>query len=113
MLEGAISITFGFFEPQFLLYKPLVSAREFQDAYNIVYESMILCAFTCKKTMEILCFMICVSSGTASVDDIKDLVRTLNGILTPIQLAIKSRLCEDTNAEFWALINLTETEASK
>ncbi len=41
------------------------------------------------------------------------MVKTLNEMLKPSQLAIKSRLCEDSNDEYFALINLIESEAAK
>jgi hypothetical protein len=37
----------------------------------------------------------------------------LNDLLKPAQLAVKSRLCEDNNDEYFALISLIESEAAK
>lgn len=53
-------------------------------------------------------------TGQARIDTIKqDLITTLNELLKPAQLGIKSRLCEDNNEEYFALINMIESEAAK
>lgn len=55
-----------------------------------------------------------VMSGQERIDAIKNgLIKNLNDLLKPAQLAIKSRLCEDNNEEHFALINLIESEAAK
>lgn len=50
---------------------------------------------------------------TATSKDLHDLVKILNELLKPAQLAIKHRLCEDTNNEIFVLLSTTETEAAK
>lgn len=52
-------------------------------------------------------------SESTNLDELKGLARTLNDLLKPAQLAIKHRLCEDTNTDIFVLISLTETEAAK
>lgn len=53
-------------------------------------------------------------TGQERIDVIKgDLIATLNQLLQPAQLGIKSRLCEDSNEEYFALINMIESEAAK
>lgn len=46
-------------------------------------------------------------------NEIRDLIKSLNDLLKPAQLAVKSRLCEDNNDEYFALISLIESEAAK
>lgn len=43
----------------------------------------------------------------------KIVVKELNDLLKPVHLTIKSRLCEDTNEEYYALISLIESEVAK
>lgn len=99
---------------QYLLYKPLVSLKDLEKIYAAAYESMIF--FT------VLPFVFCKSecfylygafSGQGRGEEIRDLVRSLNDLLKPAQLGIKSRLCEDNNEEYFALINMIESEAAK
>lgn len=47
------------------------------------------------------------------MNDLKILVRELNELLKPVLLTIKSRLCEDSNEEYFSLISLVESEAAK
>lgn len=74
---------------QYLLYKPLVSLKDLEKIYAAAYERQ------------------------GRGEEIRDLVRSLNDLLKPAQLGIKSRLCEDNNEEYFALINMIESEAAK
>ncbi|XP_046649269.1 non-structural maintenance of chromosomes element 1 homolog [Daphnia pulicaria] len=74
---------------QYLLYKPLISSKELEKIYATVFKNQ------------------------ARGNEIRDLIKSLNDLLKPAQLAVKSRLCEDNNDEYFALISLIESEAAK
>lgn len=103
---------------QYLLYKSLISIKDLENVYATVYESMTLtiCSFSLiSLTFQTnICFSLLICFiGQGRGDEIRNLVKSLNDLLKPAQLAVKSRLCEDSNEEYFALINLIESEAAK
>jgi len=76
---------------QYLLHCPLMSVKELQKKHAICFEL----------------------DRVADLNEIRSLIRILNENLKTAQLAIKSRLCEDSNEEHFVLLSLTETEAAK
>jgi len=76
---------------QCLLHCPMVSVKELQKNHAICFEL----------------------DRVQDVSEIRNLIRILNEKLKVGQLAIRSRLCEDSNEEHFVLLSLTETEAAK
>jgi len=76
---------------QCLLHCPLMSIKELQKNHATCFEL----------------------ERVADMNEIRNLIQILNEKLKIAQLAIKSRLCEDSNEEHFVLLSLTETEAAK
>jgi len=76
---------------QFLLYSPMMSIKELQKSHATCFEL----------------------DRVVNVDDIRKLIRILNEKLKVVRLAVKSRLCEDSNEEYFVMLSLTETDAAK
>jgi len=74
-----------------MLIKPLVTAKELKAVYSQCFDLR----------------------GNFEEQEMHREIQELNGFLKKAQLAIKSRMCEDSNEECYALISLIENEAAK
>jgi len=88
----------------------MVTSQEFINLHQTIFNSTYTYSFNLHVFWPNIYMLI---PETATSKDLHDLVKILNELLKPAQLAIKHRLCEDTNNEIFVLLSTTETEAAK